>query len=255
MAYSSSNGNLSGRLLSNHKLLSKLSPREQACLAPLLHHVTLPLREVLFGFEEDIKYCYFPLNGVVSLTAGMTDGHVSEVGVVGSEGFVGSPIALGESRSANEAIVQVGPCDALRISAFDLRSALSDNPVFNRLLLRYVNVQLVMTAQSSACNALHLAESRLARWLLMVQDRVENDTFNITHEFLAAMIATRRATVTDVIGKLEQAGIIQHSRSKLHILSREKLEQVSCECYGHMQRYVTRLLKASSENSKESQQD
>ena len=214
MSYLSNNGNTPASSLQGNKLLATLPPTEQERLLSLFRVVDLKTRDVLFKLDEPIQYCYFPLHGVVSLTAGMNDGHTCEVGVVGCEGFAGASVIMAEDRAAHEAVVQVGPCDALRISSDDLRRVCYQNPALNQLLLRYVNALLAMTAQSSACNALHPAEERLARWLLMVQDRVESESFEITHEYLAAMIGTRRATVTETAGALQRAGIIELAVAK-----------------------------------------
>lgn len=237
------------QLLQRHKLLAQLPDAEQQLILPRLRYVAIEPRDILFSTDQPIEHCYFPLHGVVSLTAVMSDGHTSEVGVVGTEGFVGIPIALGEECSGHEAIVQVGPCDALRITSADLRDCCKQCPDLNALLLRYANALLVMTAQASACNALHTAEERLARWLLMVQDRVEKPEFQITHEFLSVMIGTRRATVTVIAGALERAQIIELGRGEVRIINCAKLEDASCECYWIMRKAMDRVAPPSSRPS------
>lgn len=228
--------------LTEHKLLRSLPNKEQQRIAPYFHKLPLQPRNVLFTVEDNIEHCYFPLHGVISLTAGMQDGRMAEVGVVGCEGFIGAPVVLGEERAGHEAIVQAAPCDALKIKSSDLRKLCKENPELNALLLRSINAQLVMTAQACACNALHTLEERLARWLLMVQDRVESDQVLLTHEFLSVMLGTRRATVTLIAGTFERAGIIELRRGGLRVISRPKLENASCECYHMMQKALARVV-------------
>ena len=231
--------------LTEHKLLNSLPRKEQQRIAPYFHKVSLQPRGVLFTVEDNIEHCYFPLHGVLSLTANMNDGRMAEVGIVGREGFAGVPVVLGEDRAGHQAIVQVAPCDALKIKSGDLRKLCKENLDLNALLLRFVNAHLVMSAQACACNALHTLEERLARLLLMVQDRVEADLILLTHEFLSVMIGTRRATITLIAGVFERAGIIELRRGGIRIISRSKLESASCECYAMMQHALARVLNPS----------
>jgi CRP-like cAMP-binding protein len=240
----SSSSTISSAALAEHKLLRSLPKAEQQRIVSYFQKVPLPPRTILFTLEDNIEHCYFPLHGVISLTVGMNDGRTAEAGVVGCEGFIGAPVILGEERAGHEAIVQAAPCDALKIKSADLRRLCKENPDLNALLLRSINAQLVMTAQACACNALHTLEERLARWLLMVQDRVESDQILLTHEFLSVMLGTRRATVTLIAGTFERAGIIELRRGGLRVISRPKLENASCECYHMMQKALARVVSS-----------
>jgi CRP-like cAMP-binding protein len=225
----------SGKAVSNTILLS-IPDDEYLLVRPSLEHVEPAYRQSLHEPRERIDYAYFLNGGMVSLTIVTDDGRSVEVGIAGKEGVVGAPLAVGLHRSPYRAVVQM-PADALRIRARDLEQALFMAPQLNLLLNRFAQIQGVQVAQLAACNRLHEIEQRLARWLLMSQDRVDRVSFPITHDLLAQMLGTRRPSVTLAAGILQKAGMIEYSRGNMKILNRKSLEDAACECYRVIQQF------------------
>lgn len=221
---------VSSRTLTGSRLLAALSGVHQERLRAELDFIPLPLREVLYEPLETICYIYFPVDGVVSIVALMEDGLTAEVGLVGKEGMVGVPVLLGMTTTPNRAIVQLEG-SSLRMEAGAFRSYVTKHPSVERYFLRYAQLRLSQVSLIAACNGLHRIEQRLARWLLMVGDRMESDSFFLTQEYAATMLAVRRAGVTHAAGLLQKAGIINYVRGHVTILDRPKLESISCECY------------------------
>ena len=165
----------------------------------------------------------------------MVDGKSVEVGLAGKEGFIGLPLVVGLSTSATRVIMQVSG-SAYRTSSKDFAKVLSACPTLEEKLSRY-SLDLGMQAiHVAACNRLHEVEERLARWLLMSQDRLGGDLVPLTQEFLAHMLGTRRASVTVAAGILQKAGLITYNRGHVRIESRERLEDAACECYAAMKK-------------------
>jgi CRP-like cAMP-binding protein len=210
-------------------LLAALPPAEYGRIAARLEPVPLPLRTVLIEPNEPITHVYFPTAGVISMVSPMPDG-VVEVGTVGREGMAGVPILLHAEATSTRAFVQVAG-GAQRIAADDLRAAVRESPVLERLLFRYVQALFGQVAQTAACNRLHTLEERCARWLLMTADRVDGPTLELTQQFLAEMLGTHRPAVTLAAGALQKAGLIQYSRGKVTVVDRAGLEAASCGCY------------------------
>ena len=208
---------------------------------PHLRPVALPMREILHRPNEPIPSVLFPESGYVSLIATLEDGDAAEVGLVGREGMLGVPLALGTDRSPLEVLVQ-GEGHALHLDADIFVARMNEQPSLRALMLRYVmafNMQVTMTA---ACNGRHQIEQRLARWLLMAHDRLENDEFPMTHEFLSMMLGVRRAGVTVAAGVLQKAGFISYDRGRVRVTDRPGLEAAACECHGTVRREFQRLL-------------
>jgi len=195
-----------------------------------LEPVELPHGKILYETGGLIDYVYFPLKSMVSLVKQMADGKIIEVGLVGKEGMTGIAILMGETTSAERAIVQI-PNGGLRAKIGVIKEEFKRGGMLQDLLLRYANGFIRQISQTAACNAVHTAEERLCRWLLMCQDRVASDDLNLTQEFLAEMIGTRRATVTVAAVTLQSAGLIHYNRGQIKIVDREGLESFSCECY------------------------
>jgi CRP-like cAMP-binding protein len=185
---------------------------------------------------EEIEYAYFLNKGMVSLVVVTTDGRSVEVGIVGKEGWVGAPLSVGMDRSPYRAMVQI-PGNGMRIKSRTLLPLLDSSPQLRLMLNRYSQIQGMQVAQLAACNRLHEIEKRLARWMLMCQDRVESDLLPMTHEFFAQMLGAGRPSVTLAAGVLQRAGIIRYSRGKVTILNRKGLEDAACECYRVIQRF------------------
>jgi CRP-like cAMP-binding protein len=198
-------------------------------ISELSEEVQICQKEVVAKQGEVPAYVYFPVNSVFSVLVWTRDGQSTEVAAIGNEGIVGVEVVMGGTMHA-ETLCQL-PGKAVRIRSAVLKSIWEENQDVRTAIDRYVLALLGQFTQSAACNRLHSVEQRAARWLLMSADRKGSTTFNITHEFLAAMLGANRTTVTLVLRALQQAGILQYSRSRLQIEKRVVLESLSCECY------------------------
>ena len=185
---------------------------------------------------EPIRYAYFFDEGLASLVILTRDGRSVEVAIVGKEGMVGTPIAVGLKHGPWRSIVQI-PGKGHRILADTFENALTEMPEMRLLVSRFVLVQGLQIAQIAACNRLHEIEQRLSRWLLMCQDRVGSEMLPVTHEILAQMLGTGRPSVSLAAGILQKAGLIENLRGKVRIADRPQLEAASCECYRSIQRF------------------
>jgi CRP-like cAMP-binding protein len=224
-----------------NRLLELLPVDDMALLRPHLVPVKLDYRMPLYEALEKIEFVYFPVAGVASLVNTMADGSASEVGTIGNEGMVGLPIALGDNIAPTAVYMQV-PGEGLRLPAEHLRKAFEHSHALRSTLLRYVHAFFNQVAQSAACNHFHNIEQRCCRWLLMTHDRVQSEQFLLTQEFLGMMLGVRRSGVTEVAGKLRDAGLINYVRGHVTILNRAELERKSCECYAVGKAEFDRLL-------------
>jgi CRP-like cAMP-binding protein len=227
--------NTDGKPVSNILLLS-ISDNDYSSLRPYLEYVSLPNHLVLHEGSGKLEFAYFPNRGLISLVVVMKDGRTAEAGIVGNEGFTGTPAAVGLSTSPLQAVVQISG-DGFRVEVETLQNILESTPDLRLLLSRYAVVQGMQVAQTAACNRLHDIEQRLARWLLMTQDRVDSGSLLITHDFLATMLGTDRPTVSLAAGVLQREEIIEYTRGAVQIVNRKKLEDSACECYGITQQY------------------
>jgi CRP-like cAMP-binding protein len=224
----------------SNRILAALPRKTYDFLAPHLEIVLLTAGQVLYHQQEPIRHVYFPNGSTVSIVNLMADGATIEIGVIGNEGMLGVSLTSGYANSPHQAIVQVAD-SALRMKAERFKSAFAHHEDFQKLILRYTHALFFQVAQTASCNRLHPIVKRLARWLLLLDDRVEAKTFRLTHEFLATMLGSRRAGVTMAAGKLQQAGAIQYKHGRVTILHREKLEQLACECYRVVREEMKRL--------------
>ena len=225
----------SGKAIRNVLLLS-ISDSEFELIRPYLELIDLPHHFVMHEPGEKLDFVYFLNEGMASLVVTTKDGRSVEVGVVGREGMVGTSLAVGLNRGAYRAIMQISG-SGLRVSADALQSLLSTGSELWLKLSRYVLVQGLQVAQVAACNRLHGLKERLARWLLMCQDRVDSDQLSLTQDFLAQMLGTGRPSVTLAAGELEQAGLIENRRGGIRVVNRKGMEQVACECYDVIQHF------------------
>ena len=223
------NDSRSARTEVNH-ILQSLPAKEYERLVPQLQPVPLVQHQVLFEVGAPITGGYFVNSGLVSCLTVMRNGDSVEVGLLGHEGFAGLPILLNIAHSSARLTVQITG-EGSRINADALRNLLPQLPILERLLSRFTYLQALQSQQIAACNRLHEVDERLARWLLMTQDRVRLDVLPLTQELMADMLGTRRSSVTVAAGILQKAGIIDYRRGKVHILDRQKLEEAACECY------------------------
>jgi CRP-like cAMP-binding protein len=227
--------NTDGKPVSNVILLS-ISDRDYSSLRPHLEYVSLPNHLVLHEAGGKLEFAYFPNCGLISLVVAMKDGKTAEAGIVGNEGFTGTLAAVGLSRCPLQAVVQITG-DGFRIEVGALQNTLESAPHLQLMLTRYAAIQGMQVAQTAACNRLHDIGQRLARWLLMTQDRLDSGSLPITHDFLATMLGTDRPTVSLAAGVLQRKKIIQYTRGAVKIVNRKKLEDSACECYGVIQQY------------------
>jgi CRP-like cAMP-binding protein len=212
-----------------NSILAALSPTTFDNIKPHLRLVELHQGAVIFETRGIIDNIYFPHSGIVSLVVEMKEGDVLETAMVGKDGVLGASSALDGKMSLNKAIVQaVGVASVM--NADKVRELAKVDDHFHSLLIRHEQVLFASAQQSAACNASHLVEARLCRWLLRMRDLLGDD-LRLTQEFLGQMIGARRSSVSLVAGSLQTAGLIKYRRGYIQILDVENLKEASCECY------------------------
>jgi CRP-like cAMP-binding protein len=218
--------------ISNHNnlILAALPKRENERLASRLEPILLPQGHTLLSAGRKMEYAYFLEAGLASIVTTMKSGKSVEAGIVGIEGMVGLPVLLGTDRMPNRTFMQI-PGRALRVRADFLRREIERGGVLRQKLQHYLQAHLAQVSQTAACNRLHEIPQRLARWVLMCQDRTNSDQLQITHQSLGDMLGAPRPTVTMAAGILHRMGALQYSRGKVRILNRKCLEDTACECY------------------------
>jgi CRP-like cAMP-binding protein len=227
--------NPAGKPVGNLILLA-LSNSDYSTLRPHLEYVSLPNHLVLHEAGKTLIFAYFLNRGLISLVVVMKDGKTAEAGIVGIEGFTGTLAAAGVNRSPLQAVVQITG-DGFRVEVGALQETLRSAPQIQSLLNRYAAILGIQVAQTAACNRLHDMEQRLARWLLMTQDRVGSGSLPITHDFLAMMLGTDRPSVSLAAGALQKKKRIEYTRGAVKIVNRKKLEDSACECYQVIRQY------------------
>lgn len=223
----------SATLFTSNLFLDNLSDRARKALQPLTT-VTLKHNELVSDDHMPADRVLFPIRSVISIVLDMSNGDTAEVGIIGREGMSGLAIVLGQPSVSQRSIVQI-PDTAKCISAEDFRLALEREPELRHFTMRYAQAVLMTSGRLSACNVLHPAIERCARWLLMAQDRVGGDTLLLTQEFLSQMLGVRRASVALAAAELQAAGFISYSRGHITVQSRAGLESAACECYEAME--------------------
>jgi CRP-like cAMP-binding protein len=231
--------NAAGKPVRN-KILLSIPHQEFRAIRPYLEYWTFPSHLTLHEPNQTLKFVYFLNSGLISLIVPVEDGQSVEAGVVGNEGAAGVPIAVGLIRSPTREIVQISG-DGFRVTAVAMFKVLKSTPGFQMMLSRYTAVQGMQVAQTVACNRLHLVEMRLARWLLMAQDRVDSAMIAMTHDLLATMLGTTRPTVSSAAGILQKYGAIEYIPGAVTIVNRRKLKASACECYRVIQRFNSEL--------------
>lgn len=217
-------------LAENH-LIESLPRVDKARLLAICEPVRLVLSEVLCEPGTETRHVYFPTEGFISLVTLVPDHPVLEVGMVGREGMVGAQLALGVLTAPLRALVQ-GAGDAWRIGTRAFQAELHRSIALQRGLDRYLYVVMAQLTTSAACLRYHRIGPRLARWLLMTQDRAHADSFHVTQEFLAYMLGVRRVGITAAASALQRAGLIEYTRGNLRVRDRAGLEAAACSCYG-----------------------
>jgi CRP-like cAMP-binding protein len=217
----------------HNEILLDLPPGERELLFSKLEFVRLKARHVLHEPGDTLKSAYFPNSGLVSIVSVFPDGKSVEVGLVGNEGFIGLPLVAGFRTAPTRAIVQIEG-SVFRVDGETLVGILRQSPQLERRLQQFSQVMALQATQIAACNRLHEVNERLARWLLMSADRIKSNSVPLTQELIAQMLGTRRSSVTVAAGMLQKAGLIAHGRGDVKIISRRKLEEAACDCYGIM---------------------
>lgn len=215
--------------IQNH--LIELLPRaDRAHFLGICEEVELVMADVVCQRGDVTRHVYFPTQGFISLVAPIDGKPILEVGMVGSEGMLGVQLVLGVVRAPLHALVQ-GPGAAWRIPTAPFRKELARSKALRAGLDRYLYVTMIQLASSAACLRFHQIGPRLARWLLMTQDRAHSASFHVTHEFLAYMLGVRRVGVTTAASELQRRGLIEYRRGAVTVLSRRGLEAAACSCY------------------------
>lgn len=213
-----------------NQLLAALPKKDYQALQHHLEEIPLVLEEILYQPNVLISDVYFPNSGIVSLLAAVNGRATLEVGLVGKEGILGLAVFMGVSTSHNRAVVQ-GVGSAMKMKATAFRKQCNDGGVLPRLLRRYSHSLITQITQSAVCNQFHSVDARLARWLLMTHDRMGNDEFQLTQDFLSNMLGVRREGVSRAAADLQRRKLIEYSRGRLKVLDRAGLEATSCGCY------------------------
>jgi CRP-like cAMP-binding protein len=213
-----------------NRILAALPPEQFARLVPQLSTVHLERDEVVYITGDQIRYVYFPINGLMSLLSTTETGSTVEVAMVGNEGIIGLPVILKNKLIPYEVTVQT-QAEAYRIRAEDLQQEFDKGEALHELILRYLNVLIAEISQSALCHRFHTVEEALGRWLLMAQDRLNTESLHLTQEIISHALGVPRTGVTMAAGALQRAGLIRYSRGKIMILDREGLAQNSCECF------------------------
>ena len=224
-----------------NQLIAGLPSAARASLLALGERVELTLSQVLCDPGVRTRHVYFPVDGFISLIAVTGDSPGIEVGMIGAEGMLGAPLALGVSTSPLRALVQ-GKGTAWRMEGRAFSAELKRSPALKRNVDRYLYVLMSQQAASAACLRFHHIVPRLARWLLMSQDRAHSDRFHLTHEFLSYMLGVRRVGITNAATCLQRSSLIEYRRGELHVLDRAGLEGAACACYAADRKMYADLL-------------
>lgn len=226
--------------MQNH-ILAALSPEVSARILPQLEPVDLPLGMVLYESGDKMRDIYFPTDAIVSLLYAMEDGSSAGISLVGNEGVVGIALFMGGESTLNRAVTQSAG-RAYRLPGQVLRDEFSRHADMLHLLLRYTQSLITQMAQTAVCNRYHSIDQQLCRWLLLSMDRLQGNRLHMTQELIASMLGVRREGITEAAGKLQKLGVIQYNRGDITVLDRQRLEELSCECYGVVRKETDRLL-------------
>src|SRR5258705_6937154 len=213
-----------------NRLLLALPSSNLKRLMPELEHIRCQREQVLMDADSSLDHIFFPDSGVVSVLAVYADGNVIEMATIGREGCTGTQAVFGAKVSSAQLLVQI-PGTAAKMSRVAFARAMQSMPPFRSLMYSYVHAFLEQVMVSVACNGAHSLTERLARWLLMMRDRSDDDALPITQNLLAEMLGVQRPTITNVARELARTGSIERGRRQLTILDRQALTETSCECY------------------------
>lgn len=229
----------------NH-LLAALPRKDWEALSGNLELVRMRAGQLLTDSGQRIHHVYFPTTAIVSMLSLLENGATAEIAAIGNEGLVGIPVLTGGDTMPCRVEVRT-PGFAYRLAAGTLRQEFMRSPAIQRVTLLYVQAVLTQIAQTAVCNRHHSLNKQLCRWLLLALDRMATNELVITQQVIANMLGVRREGVTEAAGKLEDLGLIHHSRGHITVLDRHGLEAHSCECYKLVKREFDRLLPALAE--------
>lgn len=229
--------------LEQNRLLCALSRGERARFLARSRRVHLSLSQTLGGAGKRIRHAYFPLDSCISISTRTAADAPLEIALFGSEGMLGIDLLLGVAGSAQVAVVR-GEGRALRMEAASFRHEIQMCPGLARILKRYAHVLMVQLAQTATCTRFHVVQARLARLLLMTDDRVRAQTLQLTHEALAERLGVRRAGITTAAFALQRRALISYRRGRVTILDRDGLQDASCSCYATDNDTYRRVMKA-----------
>lgn len=229
----------------NSRFVLALSPKSCGLLLSRCTPVPLPVRTVLYESGQLPKYAFFLTSGIASVVTDLSDGGTAEVEIIGHEGLVGSFHLLGSAPVSTRCFMQISGT-GLRVELADLRAMFQSSGETRGRILELVQQQALSISQLSSCNGHHKAEARLARWLLMVQDRTQSETLPLTQLFLSEMLGTQRTTVTSMAGALQRAGIIRYRQGEVTVVDRKALEAAACDCYRVIQKLYFGLYSEQS---------
>lgn len=233
-------------LIPHNRLLASLPREAREQLERHLEPARFERRQVIHDGQRPVESVLFPVTCVASLIQTMEDGSIAEAATVGNEGMTAMLLPIGSSQPLGRVIIQLAG-EGLRVETARLQRICAETPAVHQMLQRFLHAFLLQVVQSTACNQLHSSMQRCARWLLTMRDRTVSDEMALTHEFLAEMLGVRRATVTQIVDRLDSCGAIDARHGRIIIADRERLEEAACECY--------RAVKAKSHGVFEAQPD
>jgi len=213
-----------------NRVLDGLPRKDYRKLLPILERVNLTFGQILYESQDRIRYVYFPNDCFVSMLTDVDGNRSSEVGLIGSEGMIGLPVALGIAVSPFRAVVQGGGT-AMRMKIADFRRAFSESAALKRELFLFTHLLMIQIAQTAACNRFHRVPQRMARWILMTSDRIKSNEFRITQKFLALMLGVRRVGVSVAASGLRDRKLLAYRRGSFTILNHRGLVAAACGCY------------------------
>jgi CRP-like cAMP-binding protein len=228
-------------------LIDSLPEASRRSLLRYLEPVSLPVKTSLYESEDMPKYVHFLTSGIASIVTSMADGETTEVGTVGREGMPQGVHLLGPVAITTRCFMQIAGT-GLRMDYKAFERIFNNEETVRRSTLAYAQYQTILLGQVAGCNRLHDVEPRLARWLLMVQDRTADSVLALTQEFLGQMIGSQRTTVSSVAGVLQQRGLIEYTRGKVRILNRAGLGNAACECYAATHKILATLYSMASQS-------
>jgi CRP-like cAMP-binding protein len=229
-----------------NQILAALPPADYQRLLPHLELVKMDLGHSLYESGAQLRYVYFPIEGIVSLLYVTQNGNSAELAVVGCEGMIGVSLFMGGETTPNRAVVQ-STCKAYRLPAKVLKAHFAEGGAVQLILLKFTQALITQISQTAVCNLHHSVDEQLCRWLLLSLDRLSNNELQMTQELIANMLGVRRQGVTESAGKLEREGLIRYSRGLITVLDRARLEKRACECYSVVKVETARLLPQTRE--------